>query len=192
MPFAVARRAESPTKQTPTLTGSPIQSEPDFILVGVVRRPHGLKGEVIVSLDTDFPEQLIKGAKFYLGDDHIPVTIGGRRTHADGLLLAFEEFPDKPSVARLQNVPLFSRATELPELPAGKFYQHQLIGLQVIEENGSTIGRLTQIFNTGANDVYIVRDSEGKEILLPAIRDVIKQVELEEKRIVVHLLPGLK
>jgi len=173
-------------------TGSPIESEPDFILVGVVRRPHGVKGELLVSLETDFPERLIKGAKFYLSEDHTPITIRSRRPHGDGLLLAFEEFPDEPSVLRFHNVPLYSRVAEMPELPAGKFYQHQLLGLQVVEENGEIVGKLAQIFNTGSNDVYVVRNHEGIEILLPAISDVIKRIELEEKRIIVHLLPGLK
>ncbi len=163
-----------------------------FILVGILRRPHGLKGEVLVSLETDFPEWLVKGSKFFLSDDHISVTIRGRRQHADGLLLAFEEYPDKQSVERLHNVPLFSKAAELPQLPSGKFYQHQLLGLQVVEENGNPVGILAQIFNTGANDIYVVRAQEGKEILLPAISDVIRRIELQEKRIVVRLMPGLR
>ncbi len=80
----------------------------------------------------------------------------------------------------------------MPELPGGKFYQYQLIGLRVVEENGEQVGTLTQILNTGSNDVYVVRDEVGKEILLPAISDVIRQVDMTEKTIVVHLLPGLK
>lgn len=147
---------------------------------------------MLVSLETDFPERLVKGAKFYLGEGHLSVTIRSRRQHGDGLLVAFEEFRDKPVVERLHNMPLYTRASEMPELPAGKFYHHQLLGLQVVEENGGTVGSLVQIFNTGANDIYMVRDAEEKEILLPAISDVIRRVELEKGRIVVHLLPGLR
>lgn len=160
--------------------------------MGIVRRPHGVKGEVLVSLETDFPERLAKGAKFYLGEDHLSVTVHSRRQHADGLLISFEEFPDKSSIERLHNVPLFAKAADLPKLPEGRYYRHQLIGLRVVEENGEILGTLDQIFNTGANDVYAVRDLGGKEILLPAISDVIKRIELDEKRIIVHLLPGLK
>lgn len=173
-------------------TGSPIESEPDFILIGFVRRPHGLKGELLFSLETDFPERLIKGAKFYLGEEHLAVTIRSRRNRAQGLLLAFEEFPDKPSVERLHNVPLYSRISEMPALPEGKLYQHQLLGLIVVEENGEYLGKLTQILSTGSNDVYIVRDGTGKEILLPAITDVIRRIDLDEKRIIVRLIPGLR
>ena len=204
MPSVVARRAENPElvpseplagdegKQTQTLTGSPIESEPDFILVGFVRRPHGVKGELLFSLETDFPERLIKGERFYLGEEHLEVTIRSRRNHTQGLLLTFEEFPDKSSVERLHNVPVYSRVTEMPELPEGKLYQHQLIGLSVLEENGESVGTLTQILATGSNDVYIVRDDGGKEILLPAISDVVRRVDLDEKRIIVRIIPGLR
>ena len=173
-------------------TGSPIESEPDFILMGFVRRPHGVKGELLFSLETDFPERLIKAERFYLGEEHLEVTIRSRRNHTQGLLLTFKEFPDKSSVERLHNVPLYSRVAEMPELPAGKFYQHQLIGLNVVEENGGSVGTLTQILATGSNDVYIVRDDAGKEILLPAIRDVIRRVDLDKKRIIVRIIPGLR
>ena len=88
-------------------------------------------------------------------------------------------------------MPLYSKITEAPALPAGQYYQHQLLGLKVVEESGEVLGTLSKIFNTGASDIYVVRDDSGKEILLPAISDVIKRIELEQKRIVVHLLPGL-
>jgi len=191
MPSGVARGDEGPTKQT-NPSGSQIQSEPVFVVVGIVRRPHGLKGELLVALETDFPERLVKGARLYLGEDHLAVTIRNRRQHSDGLLLSFEEFPDKPAVERLHNLPLYRKVSDAPSLPEGHYYQHQLLGLQVVEENGETVGMLSQIFNTGASDIYVVRDETGKEILLPAISDVIRRVEPENKRIIVHLLPGLR
>jgi 16S rRNA processing protein RimM len=163
-----------------------------FVVVGIVRRPHGLKGELLVSVETDFPERLVEGASLYLSDDHREVTIRSRRQHSDGLLLSFEEFPNKQSVENLHNLPLYRRTSDAPELPEGQYYQHQLLGLNVVEENGELVGKLAQIFNTGASDVYVVRDEAGKEILLPAISDVILRIELENKQIVVHLLPGLR
>lgn len=173
-------------------TGSQIESEPVFVVVGIVRRPHGLKGELLVSLETDFPETLVKGARLYLGDDHRAVTIRSRRPHSDGLLLTLEEFPDKTSVEGLHNLPLYRKITDAPALPQGQYYQHQLLGLQVVEENGEIVGTLSQILNTGASDIYVVRDDSGKEILLPAISDVILGIELANRQIVVHILPGLR
>lgn len=173
-------------------TGSLIDSEPVFVVVGILRRPHGLHGEVLVSLETDFPERLQKGARLYLGDDYVPVTIAGSRQHNDGLLLTLEEFPGKQAVEPFRNLPLFIKTADSPALPAGQYYQHQLLGLEVVEETGAALGKLAQILDTGANDVYVVRSADGAEVLLPAIKDVILKVDLAEKRLTVHLLPGLR
>ncbi len=162
-----------------------------FVLVATFRRPHGLKGEVFVSLETDFPERLQKGTRLYMGEEHNPVTIASRRPHGDGLLLAFEEFPGLESVNPFRNVPLFVPVEDRPPLPEGEYYQHQLLGMRVVEEDGSLLGTLTEILSTGANDVYVVRSEEGGELLLPATTDVVRQVSVAEKRMVVHLLPGL-
>jgi 16S rRNA processing protein RimM len=187
------RRRFAARRKEQTQTGSPIIGEPVFIVVGILRRPHGLRGEVLVSLETDFPERLIKGASLLLGDDHIPVTIASQRQHSQGLLLSFEELPDKEAVEAFRNVPLFVRAAELPELKPGEFYQHQLLGLKVVEEGGEELGTLAQVLDTGgANDVYLVRTNDDKELLLPAIRSVIREVDLAGGRMIVHLLPGLR
>jgi 16S rRNA processing protein RimM len=172
--------------------GSHNQGEPVFVVVGIIRRPHGLKGEVLVSLETDFPERLAKGVTLFLGDDHRQGTIDSSRHHGEGLLLSFKEFPDKESVEDLHNVVLSRKATELPPLPNGAVYQHHLIGLDVFEENGEVLGALDQILSTGATDIYLVKDNSGQEILLPATQDVIRNIDLTNKRIIVHLIPGLR
>lgn len=174
------------------MAGPPAMGELSFILAATLRRPHGLKGEVAVSLETDFPDRLQKGTRLYLGEDHVPVAIASRRPHADGLLLSFEEFPDLASVQPFRNVPLFVPVEDRPPLPEGEYYQHQLLGLQVVEEDGAILGTLAEILATGANDVYLVRPPDGGELLLPATSEVVRQVSLAEKRIVVHLLPGLR
>lgn len=181
--FAARRRQKD--------TGSPNFSEPDFILVAKFRRPHGLRGEVQVSLETDFPERIQVGGRLYLGEQHQPLTITSRRVHADGLLLTFEEFPDLDSLAGVRNQPLFVEAANLPELGVGEYYHHQLMGMQVSDEEGQDLGQLVDILETGANDVYVVRSPEGKEILLPAIKDVILDIDVTARQMRVHVLPGL-
>ena len=163
-----------------------------YVLVATLRRPHGLKGEVLVSLETDFPERLQKGARLYLGEDHLPVTIASRRPHGDGLLLTFEEFRGLDSVQPFRNVPLFVPVKDRPPLPEGEYYRHQLLGLQVMAEDGTLLGTLAEILSTGANDVYVVRPPEGGELLLPATSEVVRRISLTDQRIVVHLLPGLR
>ena len=77
------------------------------------------------------------------------------------------------------------------ELPAGTYYIADLIGLDVYTDEGNLLGKVTDIYNTGANDIYTVKTLEGKEVLLPAIKDVIKQVDLQNEKIIVHVLKGL-
>ncbi|MEX1071288.1 MAG: ribosome maturation factor RimM [Anaerolineales bacterium] len=172
-------------------TGSLKDGEPVFVLVGVLRRPHGLRGEVLVVPQTDFPERLKKGLQLYLGEEYRAVTIQSRRQHNDGLLLAFEEFPDKASLDYVRNEPLFVRREESPALPEGQYYQHQLLGLKVIQEDGAILGKVSEILDTSANAVYVVRTEDGEEILLPSIKDVIRKIDLKTKQITVHLLSGL-
>jgi 16S rRNA processing protein RimM len=172
-------------------TGSLKDGEPLFILVGILRRPHGLKGEALVSLQTDFPDRLQKGLRLYLGEDHQPVTIRSRRQHNDGLLMAFDELADKTSLEDLHNVPLFVHKDEAPALPVGQYYQHQLLGLNVVTEDGKLLGKVIEILDTTANAVYVVRPETGREILLPSIADVVRAIDLKNARMIVRLLPGM-
>ena len=77
------------------------------------------------------------------------------------------------------------------KLPEDTYYIVDLIGLDIYTENGELLGKLDDIFSTGSNDVYVVKNSEGKQILLPAISDVIKNIDLKQKKIVVNLIEGL-
>ena len=80
---------------------------------------------------------------------------------------------------------------DLPPLPDGDYYHHQVIGLDVVDEAGRLLGKVTEILETGANDVLLVRSEAGREILLPMIDDVVLEIALTDKLIRVHLLPGI-
>jgi 16S rRNA processing protein RimM len=170
--------------------GSLEHGEPLFVAVAQVRRPHGLRGEALASPLTDFPERLQAEARFYLGEDHRPVTIKSRREHNQGLLLAFVELPTREDLEYIRNEVLYARVEDAPPLEEDEYYHHQLIGLEVWAE-GERLGTLADILVTGANDVYVVRPEEGKDILLPATSEVILTIDLDKKRMDVKLLPGL-
>lgn len=172
-------------------TGSQIDSEPVFVAVGIARRPHGLRGEMAVSVLTDFPERLQVGTQLYLGEQHNPVTIRSRRPHQDGLLLAFEEFLTRESLDQYRNTPLLVKVEDRPDLEAGEYYHHQLLGLRVVDKRGHAYGTLTEIVETGANDVYVVRGEAGEETLFPSIPEVVLSVDLQQGEIVVEPIPGL-
>jgi 16S rRNA processing protein RimM len=171
--------------------GSLKSGGPAFLAAGKIRRPHGVRGEVFVELYTDFPERLSLKKAVYLGEKHEQVTISSQRSHKDGLLMGFKGYDTPEAVGRFRNQILYVASADSPQLPEGEYYFHELLDLTVLDENGLLLGNLTEIIETGANDVYVVATPSGTEILLPAIPDVILAVDLGERKMIVHLLPGL-
>ena len=170
--------------------GSP-KGESIYLAIGFLRRPHGVKGEVIMDLHTDFPERIKTGRKIYIGEKHEAATLGSVRAHGDGLLVRIRGIDTPEAAGRFRNQWVYVKSTEVPQLPEGQHYKYELIGLQVVEDTGNTLGELTDIIETGANDVYIVKNEAGKEVLLPAIPSVILETDMETRVMKVHLLDGL-
>ena len=150
-----------------------------------------MRGEILMDVLTDFPERLQPGAMVYVGEAHQPMTISGRRVHADGLLIAFRGVAAREEAGQFRNQYVYVLAANRPPLPEGEYYHHQLIGLQVMDEKGKVLGVLAEVLETGANDVYVVRRMQGGEVLLPAIPSVVLEVNLARRQMRVHLLPGL-
>lgn len=172
--------------------GSQQDSEPVFVVVGIGRRPHGLHGEMLVQVLSDDPERLQPGAELGLGPQRLPATVKSARHHNQGLLIAFEEFPNREDIEPFRNVPLYVHVDDLPALDPGEYYAHQLVGLTVIDEAGRELGTVHEVLETGANDVYVLHNAEGKELLLPAIEDVVLDIDVDKRQITVRLLPGLE
>ena len=162
-----------------TNTGSPETGEPVFIAIGFLRRPHGFVGEILMDLMTDFPERIRKGKTVYLGPQHEAATIHAARRYEGGLLISFVGIDSEESAGQLRNTMVFVRADELPKLPAGEYYHHQLVGLAVYDPKETLLGTLTEILETGANDVFVIKDSGGNELLVPVIEGVIQVVDVK-------------
>ena len=172
--------------------GSRNQRGPAFLAVGKLHRPHGVRGEMVMSVWTDFPERLLPGVMIYVGDTHALLTIRSVRWHRNDILIAFEEYADRDEVGVLRNQIAYVRADDRPALPEGELYLHQLLGLGVIrDEDDLFLGEVEEIIETGSNDVFIVRMPDGKELLLPDIPSVVLDIDLESNEMRVHLLPGL-
>ena len=165
--------------------------EPAYVLIGRLQKSHGVRGEITLRLMTDFPERIRRGKIIYVGTDFQPSKITGTRWKNDLLLLKLEGFDNPESVRELVGKDIFSAVKDLPSLPEGRYYHHQLIGLRVWEGD-EDLGVLAAIMETGANEVYIIDQADGKELLIPAIPEVILKVDLEQKRMDVHLLEGLR
>lgn len=172
-------------------TGSPQIGEPVFLLVGILRRPHGVKGEVLMGIMTDFPERIQPGITLYLNEGAEELTVTSVRHHNKGKLIRIEEYPSREDVENIRNRDVFVRADDRPPLPKGEHYWHELIGMQVVTDDGDFLGVLTNLIETGANNVYVVHNDEGKEILLPVIDEVVLKIDKKKKQMTVHLLEGL-
>ncbi len=172
-------------------SGSPSGGEPEYLMVGHLRRPHGVLGEMVMEVHTDFPERLKPASQVYVGAGHRLMTILRSRAHPEGMIIQFDGIDTPEAAGTLRNQWVFVSTADRPELPEGMYYHHQLIGFAVVDDQEAEIGTLQEIMQTGANDVYIVARPDGKEVLLPVISSVVLGVDPARRRIRVHLLPGL-
>lgn len=188
MPPVPGKRHNRPMKHNEGST--PAGAEPSFLAVARIRKPHGIRGEIVLELLADSSRRLLDAQALYLGEERIPLSAFTLRPHGRDWLLHCEGWDDRNAVEQLRGKVLFVRGEELPPLPAGTFYVHQIEGLEVFTEEGEDLGRVKEILKTGANDVYVVQGEKG-EILLPAIPQVIREVRLEEGRMIVQLMDGI-
>ena len=163
--------------------------KPAFLAVAKIHKPHGLNGEVSVELLTDFPERLIKGKQVYLGENHFPAQIDTIRKADKKYLISFVDHYSRDSVGSFRNEMVYVQGEDLPVLTNNEYYHHDLIGMRVISIEEKEIGVLIEIILTGANDVYVIKphNQDWKEILIPAIKSVVKKVDIEKKTMTVEL-----
>jgi len=164
--------------------------EPRFLAVGRVLRPHGVRGELRVALLTDYPERLPLHHTLYLGPELRPYAVEGVRFHKGAALIKLAGCNDRSEAEALRGQLVQIPVEAAVPLEEGEYYQFQVVGMEVVTQEGERLGRVAEVLETGANDVYIVRGPRG-EVLIPAIEDVVQELDLEERRMVVAVLPGL-
>jgi 16S rRNA processing protein RimM len=170
------------------LEGSPQQGEPLYLVVGRLGKAHGLNGEILFYIITDFPDRLKAGKTVIIGENHLKLDISSIRNHGKGLIIRFKDIDTIEKVEKFRNCNVYIANDNLPKLPQGEYYHHQLLGLKVKNEQGLNIGTLIEIMETGANDVYVIESEDGQEELIPAIKNNILKVDLQEKLMVVKTL----
>lgn len=161
--------------------------------VGEIVSPFGRVGEVKVRLETDFPDRFARlkqvCLRWHSGDARI-VDVDGARLHKRQILLKVRGIDSIDDAETLRGALVQLRASDAVSLPANEYYIHDLIGCDVVTVEGRMLGALTSVMANPANDVYVI--GQGKsEILLPAIRDVVLEVDLANRRIIVQPTPGL-
>lgn len=164
-----------------------------YLAIGRVVRAHGVRGELSVAVLTDFPERFGTTEWVYLGNEFEaePYRLKKHRWHQKNVLLTLDEVNDRTEAEQLTGLLVQVPIEEAIPLPEGDYYLYQIMGLTVVTVQGETLGVISDILETKANDVYIVSRPDQTEVLLPAIPDVIKLVDLEKGQVIVELIDGL-
>lgn len=163
-----------------------------FLQVGVISSTHGVRGEVKVFPTTDDPERFteLKNVILDAGRTQIPLEIQGVKFFKQFVILKFKGIDNINDIERYKGRPLLISREDAVDLEEDEYYIADLIGMRVVTDEGER-GTLTDVIETGANEVYVVEFENLGEVLLPAIHDCILDVDIEEMQMQVHLLPGL-
>ena len=177
-----------------------------YFLVGLIAGTHALKGEVRVFPQTSDRGRFTKGLElFYEGvrGEQFPLTVEASRQNGKFVLVKFKALDSINDVERFRGGKLYVDRKDAIPLEDGEYFVADLVGMEVFTDDGTRLGELTDVLETGANDVYVVRlfpeeDGEAeeksgkqKEVLIPAVPDCVRDVRVEEKRMTVHLLDGM-
>ena len=181
--------ASEKTKSDPQTNNA--QQPPEFLVVGRIVRPHGIRGVLIVEPLSKFIADIRPGMVIYLGAKHDAAKVLQFSSHRKRYLLKIGTSNSRDDAEKYRDKTVFLRFEDTDPIPEGEYYDWQLLGLNIITDEGESLGTLEEIIETGANDVYVVRTDQGKDVLIPAIESVIKTVDLENKTMLVHIIPGL-
>ena len=161
---------------------------PEFITIGQVVAPWGNNGTLRVKVLTDFPYRFAPSATVYVNQQ--PVKIESVRWHKRNIILTINSINSRMAAEKLRGTMMEIHRSQLQSLPDGEYYQFQLIGLEVRTTQDVLLGNITEIIRAESNDIYVVSGSEG-EILIPAIEDVVKSIDLEKKQIIIEPIEGI-
>jgi 16S rRNA processing protein RimM len=198
--------AQSPAASVPAPADT--ADAPDaFLVVARVLRAHGTQGELSCEIVTEFPQRFRRTKRVFLsppagpgrgeplaGETPKPYAVkrarlAPHRGHGE-VILDLEEVPDRDAAEALRGWIVQVPETEAWKLPRGRYYWHQIVGLRVVTAEGEEIGTVSEILETGANDVYVVKGAGG-ERLIPAIKQIVTEIAPERGEMVVALLPGM-
>lgn len=166
----------------------------DFFQVGIITSTHGLKGEVKVFPTTDDSKRF-KALKKVIIDgkkERLEVKIQSVRFFKNMVILKFEGYDTINEVEKFRQSPLLVERKDAVPLKKDEYFISDMIGMRVVSDEDEELGILKDVLQTGANDVYIIKNDHGGELLLPAIKECILSVNIEEAVMLVHVMDGLR
>ncbi len=171
-------------------------AEPRFLIIGQVLRPHGVRGEMHVTIHTDVPERFTWLERVFISKDENdpaprPVPMERVRFHRGNALLKLGGYDTREQVDLLRTWWLMVPEEEAIPLDEGEYYLYQLEGLEAYTDEGEHLGTVSEVLQTKANNVFVVQGPAG-ELLLPDTEEVVLEIDMDAGRITVHLIPGLR
>lgn len=168
----------------------------EWLLVGKIVNTHGIRGEIKVVSQTDFPEERFARDNELVMENpetgqRITVVIQGARLHKNMYIVKIKDLDDINVAEKYKGWSLKVSKADLGELDEGEYYHYEIIGCKVVTEEGEELGTVTEILVPGANDVWVVQPAKGKQLLIPVIDEVVLDVDVESKKIIVRLMEGL-
>ncbi len=166
----------------------------NFLRVGVISTTHGIRGEVKVFPTTDDPNRFKELKQVFLdtGKEMISMEVEGVKFFKQMVILKFKGFNDINDIEKYRGKDLLVTRENAVKLEKDEYFIFDLIDSEVITDEGEKLGTLVEILTTAANDVYVVSTEQGKEILIPSIKECILDIDTDNKKITVHLLEGLR
>ena len=163
-------------------------SDLEFITIGRILAPWSIEGKLKVKVVTDFPQRFAPSSTVYISRQ--PVTINSTEWHKGKVIIKLNAVDGIEAARRLRGQPVEIHHSQAYSLPEGQYYQFQLIGLEVWTTQGELLGNIVEVLTAKSNDNYVIKGEEG-EILIPAIEDVVKSIDLNKGRIIIEAIPGL-
>ncbi|HSU80270.1 MAG TPA: ribosome maturation factor RimM [Candidatus Angelobacter sp.] len=168
----------------------------EWFQVGKIVNTHGIRGEVRIISHTDFADDRYQaGNELAIGESPngplTHVTVESHRHHKNFDLLTFEGYPNINDVQGFKGLNLYVSEDQLGELDEHEYYYHEIIGCVVVTDEEKELGKIKEILSTGANDVWVIQRKGKRDLLIPYIEDVVKEVDPVEKKVVIHVIEGL-
>lgn len=165
----------------------------EMLRVGVFANTHGIQGEIKVFPTTDDRARFKKLKEVYIdtGKEKVRMDIQSVRFFKNMVIMKFKGINNINDIERYKGKDLLIRREQAVSLQKDEYFICDIIGAKVVSDEGEEIGELKEVLQTGANDVYVVKTTQGKEVLFPVIKSCVLEVDTEEKKVTVHILPGL-
>ena len=164
-------------------------SDQNRVAVGEINSPWGIKGHVKVTPLTSNPERLQPKQQVFVGD--LALTITDAKIVGKIPVVQFSSFTTRNSVESLKGSLIEILEKDLPKLPENIFYIHDIVGLTVFTDDDEVVGEIIEVLQTGANDVYVIRPTNGKDVLIPAVESVIVAIKIEDESLIIRSNTGL-